>query len=101
MYPHERSLVQQYAGQPFSIIGVNSDKDRDAIRQIVKDKNLPWRSFWNGPEGTQGPISKRWNVEGWPTTYLIDARGVIRYRNVRGEALDRAIAELVAEARDL
>ncbi len=97
MYPHERSLVKQYQGKPFVIIGVNSDKDRAAIKTIVKEKNLPWRSFWNGPQGTRGPISTAWNIEGWPMTYLIDAKGVIRHRNIRGEVLDRAIAELVAE----
>lgn len=97
MYPHERSLVKQLAGKPFTIIGVNSDTPREKIQQIVKDKNLTWRSFWNGPEGTMGPISKAWNVSGWPTIYLIDAKGVIRHKNVRGDQLDRAIEELLGE----
>ena len=79
MYPHERSLVEQYKDQPFAIIGVNSDKDRDEIRRIVKEKNLPWRSFWNGPDGTRGPISQAWDVMGWPTIYILDGDGIIRY----------------------
>lgn len=97
MYPHERSLVKQLAGQPFALIGVNSDRDREKIREIVKEKNITWRSFWNGPEGTQGPISKEWNVSGWPTIYVMDAEGVIRFRNVRGDAMDRALETLFAE----
>ncbi len=97
MYPHERSLVKQLADKPFAIIGVNSDSDREAVRKIVKEKNLTWRSFWNGPEGTSGPISTAWNVSGWPTIYVIDAEGRIRYKNARGEALDRAIETLLAE----
>ena len=98
MYPHERSLVKQYAGRPFTLIGVNSDSDLEKIRDVVKRKNLTWRSFWNGPEGTRGPISTQWNVEGWPTIYLIDHKGVIRFRYVRGKALDAAIDKLVKEA---
>ncbi len=97
MYPHERSLVKKLADKPFALIGVNSDADLDEIRQIVKDKNITWRSFWNGPEGTSGPISTRWNVSGWPTIYVMDAEGVIRYKNVRGRKLDEAITELMAE----
>ncbi len=97
MYPHERSLVKQLAGKPFALIGVNSDKDRDKIREITKEKNITWRSFWNGPEGTSGPISKRWNVTGWPTIYVMDGEGVIRYRNVRGDDMDRALETLLAE----
>ena len=97
MYPHERSLVRRLADKPFAIIGVNSDRDLEQIRKTVKEKSITWRSFWNGEEGTRGPISTKWNVSGWPTTYLIDAKGVIRYKNVRGEALDEALEELMAE----
>ena len=97
MYPHERSLVKQYKDQPFTIIGVNSDRDREQIKQIVKDKDLPWRSFWNGPEGTSGPLSKAWGVHSWPTIYILDGEGRIRYRNVRGEKMDEAVDALLEE----
>ena len=99
MYPHERSLVKRFADSPFEILGVNSDADREAIKKIVKEKNLNWRSWWNGPDGpgTKGGIAEQWNVQGWPTTYVIDHQGVIRFKNVRGEALDNAIEKLLAE----
>ena len=98
MYPHERSLVKRLEGKPFAIIGVNSDADRTALKDVLKKENITWRSFWD--EGsTDGPIARRWNVHGWPTLYLIDAKGVIRYRDLREEkALDKAIDDLVAEA---
>ncbi len=97
MYPHERSLVKQLAGKPFALIGVNSDSDRDEIRQIVKDKDITWRSFWNGEDGTSGPISTRWNVSDWPTIYVLDSKGVIRYRDVRGAEMDEALEALFSE----
>ena len=98
MYPHERSLVKQLAGKPFALIGVNSDRDLDALKPVLEEQNITWRSFWNGPEGTGGPISKKWNVSGWPTIYVIDAEGKIRYKNSRGKQLDRALETLLAEA---
>ena len=97
MYPHERSLVKQLADQPFALIGVNSDRDLDQIREVVKEKNITWRSFWNGPQGTGGPISTEWGVTGWPTIYVLDADGRIRYKNVRGKEMDDAITTLLAE----
>ena len=97
MYPHERSLVSQLSDKPFAIIGVNSDDDLDQIRETVKRKNITWRSFWNGEEGTGGPISTAWRVRGWPTIYILDGEGVIRFKNVRGDELDRAIETLLAE----
>ena len=97
MYPHERSLVEKLADNSFALIGVNSDADLEEIRGIVAEKNITWRSFWNGEEGTGGPISTQWNVRGWPTIYIIDDKGVIRYKNVRGKKLDEAIEGLLAE----
>ena len=97
MYPHERSLVKQYADDPFVLLGVNSDSDREELKKILVEKDLTWRSWWN--KSTEVPISEQWNVSGWPTIYLIDDLGRIRHKNMRGEALDKAIAELVAEAK--
>ena len=85
------------ADKPFALIGVNSDRDLDEIREIVKEKNISWRSFWNGPKGTSGPISTEWGVQGWPTIYVLDAKGVVRYKNVRGAEMDEAITTLMKE----
>jgi len=84
--------------KPFALIGVNSDGDLDEARASAKKEDINWRSFWNGEDGTGGPISVKWSVYSWPTIYLIDAKGVIRYKNVRGAELDSAITKLMAEA---
>ncbi len=94
MYPHERSLVKQLADKPFALIGVNSDgDDLDRIHSILEEKNLTWRSFQN--DSSTGTISDQWNVRGWPTVYIIDAEGVIRYKG-RSD-LDGMIEECLAE----
>jgi hypothetical protein len=97
MYPHERSLVKRLEGKPFALIGVNSDEDRQKLKEAMEEEQITWRSFWNGPQGTRGPISRDWKVSSWPTIYVIDAKGVIRYKNVRGAAMDKAIDTLLAE----
>ena len=96
MYPHERSLVKRLEGQPFALLGINSDRDREALKKVMKKQGITWRSFWNGG-GTQGPISSAWNVRAWPTIYVLDHKGVIRYKNVRGERMDEAVDTLLAE----
>jgi len=95
MYPHERSLVKRLADKPFALIGVNSDRDKEELKVRMEEESITWRSFWNGG-GTSGPISSRWNVSGWPTIYVLDHEGVIRYRGVRGEAMDEAVDALLA-----
>ena len=96
MYPHERSLVKQLSDKPFAIIGVNSDRDREKLKETIKEKKLNWRSFWNGEKGTQGPISTAWNVSGWPTVYILDENGVIRFKGHGGD-LDKVITKLLGE----
>ncbi len=89
--------MKELADAPFALIGVNSDKDREKTREIVREKDINWRSFWNGPEGGGGPISTTWNVRGWPTIVLIDHDGIIR---ARGHSLDdELLHRLVDEAR--
>ena len=97
MYAHERSLVKKLADQPFAIIGVNSDEDLATIQRVVQEKNITWRSFWNGPKGIHGPISTAWNVSAWPTIFVIDAEGRIRYKHEQSTGLDKALTKLFGE----
>ncbi len=97
MYPHERSLVARLKDKPFALLGVNSDSDLKVLKPRLEEEKITWRSFWNGPKGTGGPISAKWNVRGWPTIYVLDHKGVIRFKNVRGEEMDKAVDQLLAE----
>ena len=97
MYPHERSLVKKLENEPFALIGINSDS-REVAKKAVADENITWRSFWDGGN-TRGPIASAWNVRGWPTIYVLDAKGAIRYKNVRGTVMDAAVDVLLAEMK--
>jgi hypothetical protein len=83
--PHERSLVKRLEGKPFALLGVNSDMDREAFKKRVAKEGITWRSWWDG--STTGPIASKWNVDLWPTLYLLDAKGVIRYKGAALRAL--------------
>ena len=96
MYPHERSLVKRLEGKPFALVGINSDRDKQKLSERMKEENITWPSWWNGGS-TQGPISTAWNVHGWPTIYVLDDKGIIRYKDVRGEAMDKAVNTLLKE----
>jgi thiol-disulfide isomerase/thioredoxin len=77
--PHQLELLKLHEGKPFAIVGVDSDNDIQAAQKAVKDNRMPWRSFRDG-DSQSGPMVKRWNVKSWPTLYLIDEEGVIRYK---------------------
>ena len=101
MYPHERSLVKKLADKPFALLGVNSDPDKAELKKAMEKENITWRSFWD--VNTSGPISTRWAVQGWPTLYVIDHKGVIRHKHVGSpgdKVLDDEIEKLVKEVQD-
>ncbi len=95
MYPHERSLVEKFKNQPFVIIGVNSDPTLEHLREVMKENELTWPSFFDGG-GTGGPIATKWGVSGWPTVYVIDHQGIIREgdRSNLDEAIERLVKEV-------
>jgi Thioredoxin-like len=101
MYPHERSLVKKLADKPFALVGVNSDRDLDELKKVLQEEQITWRSFKNDKGGSGDPISTDWNVQGWPTLYIIDHKGVIRhkYEGIPGnDKLDAAIDTLIEAA---
>jgi hypothetical protein len=95
MYAHERSLVKKLSGRPFALLGVNTDDDRARVQEIVRAKELNWRSFYDGPDG---PICQQYHIQAFPTVFLIDHEGVIRYKRLGpppAEELDRRLEELL------
>lgn len=95
MLPHEKALVERLKQKPFALIGINSDGDAATVQKILKDQGITWRNAIDGD--TSGPWASRWNVSGWPTIYVLDHKGVIRYRDVRDEKMEEAVNTLLAE----
>ncbi len=87
--------MKRLEGKSFALLGVNSDS-KERVRRAVKKENITWRSWWDGGS-TDGPIANAWNVKGWPTIYVLDAKGVIRHRDIRDKDLDDAIDTLLKE----
>src|SRR5262249_27751960 len=100
MFPHERSLVKRLADKPFALVGVNSDNDMKELKPVLEKEQITWRSFQN-QKGKNGVISDNWGVQGWPTLYVIDHKGIIRHKwlgSPGNEKMDEAIDKLVKEA---
>ncbi|MBI5362532.1 MAG: redoxin domain-containing protein [Planctomycetes bacterium] len=95
MLPHEKELVERLKNRPFALIGINTDTDLDAFKERCKKENVSWRNSWQG--STSGPLSRAWGIRGYPTIYVLDHKGVIRYQGVRGEDMDKAVDRLLSE----
>jgi hypothetical protein len=99
LYPFERSLVARLKNKPFVIVGVNSDGDKAALQKAMKKENITWRSFWD--RSTDGSIHTIWNIQVWPTIYVIGPKGAIRGKFVGAfeeKDLERLVDDLVKSA---
>jgi thiol-disulfide isomerase/thioredoxin len=97
LVPHEREIVERFKGKPFALIGVNSDANKEQVHKALEKNKITWRSFWCGEKTVFGPIPTAWNVNGWPTVYVLDEKGIIRSKQAMGQSLDKVLAKLVAE----
>lgn len=93
MLPHERSLVNELRNKPFAIVGVNSDA-QDKLRTLIINKKVTWPCFFDGGDAL-GPIATKWNVTGWPTIYLIDKKGIIRFKDHQLD--EKLLRQLISE----
>jgi hypothetical protein len=79
---------------------VNVGGNAKNLKDVLKKENLTWRSFADLGDAGQGAIAARWNLTSTPTLYVLDSRGVIRYKWPGGpghDALDSALDKLIKE----
>ena len=98
MLPHEREMTKRLEARPFTILGINSDESRSALKKIMADNNITWPNIYGGSPG-KNEIANRWNVTGWPTIYVIDHEGRIAERDLREKELEEAVVKLLERVK--
>lgn len=88
--------MKRLAGKPFVLLGINSDKDRQALKQTLIDERITWRSWWDDGR-IDGPIHTNWQILQRPSIHILDAKGVLRFKDLQPEDVDKAIDVLLAE----
>ncbi|MFN4082194.1 MAG: redoxin family protein [Bacteroidia bacterium] len=94
--PNVVKVYNKYKNKGFDILGVSLDDNRDAWIKAINDDKLLWNHVsdlmkWNSS------VVKLYNIEGIPLTVLVDRDGKIIDKNLRGEALDKKLAEIFSK----
>lgn len=97
MIPHERKMVERLKGKPFELISVSFDAKKETLEKFLETNKMPWTHWWNG---RSGEIGTKLGIRSYPTIYVLDGKGVIRFKGVRNEAMDKAVEKLLKEAED-
>jgi peroxiredoxin len=87
-------FVKAMEGKPVTFIGVSRDGDLKRAREGFAKYDITWPNIWD-KQG--GPIATAWNVNSWPNIWVIDGQGTIRFRNVRGPEMVKAVEKLLGE----
>jgi peroxiredoxin len=87
---------QKFRRQGFEIIGVNLDKDRQKMLAYTKQMNMTWPQFFDG-QGLNNKLVVKYGVEHLPANFLLDGSGKIIGLDLRGPALQNAVARAYAK----
>jgi thiol-disulfide isomerase/thioredoxin len=96
MIPQEQRLVKKYAGRPFALLSICGDESRETANKTAAEHKMEWPCWF---DGANGPIAREWNVLGWPTIYILNEKGVVVAKQLRNDALDTKLAELMDKKR--
>jgi cytochrome oxidase Cu insertion factor (SCO1/SenC/PrrC family) len=99
--PSLREWHETYAPEGLVVIGnhypeFNYERDLDNLKEAVKEYDITYAVAQDNDRKTWGAYNNRY----WPTLYLIDKRGHIRYVHYgegRYEETENAIQQLLAE----
>ena len=91
--PNVKKTYEKYKDRKFQIIGISLDQSTEPLEAYIEKEELGWLHYWDKSR----KVSTMYKVHGIPSTFLIDGEGIIRKTNLRGHALEHAVAELVQE----
>ena len=90
-YNNLRHIQERHRDQPFVMLGVSADQTEFATELGPR---VPWRFFNDGPSG---PIQEQWGVGELPALYVIDQKGVVRFKPPFNVALSAFLYELFGQ----
>ncbi|WP_338869683.1 TlpA disulfide reductase family protein [Spirosoma sp. SC4-14] len=95
--PNVVKNYNEYKGRNFTVLGVSLDRPtaKEAWLRAIHKDNLTWThvsdlKFWDNE------VARQYNIRAIPQNFLIGPDGKIVAKNVRGEALGKKLAEVLA-----
>jgi peroxiredoxin len=94
--PNVVKAYEKHHEKGFDIIGVSLDQDEERLKNFTKEKKMTWQQFFDG-KGWGNKLAVKYGVQSIPATFLLDRDGKIIERDLRGDALEEAVAAALAK----
>lgn len=94
--PNVKEAYEEHHAKGFEIVGLSLDRDEDKLAAFLQQHKVPWKQVFLGDKA--GEMIELYRFGGAiPSMFLVDRDGILRAVDLRGKALQRQVAKLVAE----
>ncbi|MBP1649917.1 MAG: AhpC/TSA family protein [Bacteroidetes bacterium] len=92
--PNLLKAYNQFKHKNFTVLGVSLDEKKESWQQAIAEDRMPWVQV-SDLQGFQGKLAQEYGIKAIPCNFLIDPKGVIVARYLRGEALEEKLMEVL------
>jgi thiol-disulfide isomerase/thioredoxin len=93
--PNVKAAYERLHPQGFEILGISFDQEKETLLSFVQKEKMSWPQYFDG-KGWENAIGQRFGIQGIPTMWLVDKKGVLRDLNARND-LESKVSRLLAE----
>ena len=95
--PRVKKAYADYHDKGLEVLGVSCDNDGDELKKFLdENKDMPWPQLFDAKKPGWHPLATSYGIEGIPTMFLIDKKGILRSVTAR-ENFEELIPKLLAE----
>jgi thiol-disulfide isomerase/thioredoxin len=92
--PNVVALYKKYHDKGFEIFSVSLDANEEQWKMAIKKDGLIWKNHGSDFSGWNSSPAQMYSVKSIPATFLLDKKGKVIAKNLRGEELSAKLAEL-------
>lgn len=93
--PHLTEAYAKYKDKGFEIYGVSLDNDEARWKNFLSSHDMSWTNVIAIEADKSSPAAEQYGIRTIPANFLISPDGVIVAKDLRGEALQEKLAEVI------
>ena len=91
--PNVKENYEKYHAKGFDVVGLSFDNKADAWKKAINEMGLNWIHL-SDLKGWRSIAAQTYGIQGIPASLLVNPKGIIVARDLRGEALGKKLAEI-------
>ena len=92
--PNVVKAYHQFKAKGFDILGVSLDRTKEDWVQAIQEDGLVWNHV-SDLKYFDSQAAKDYNINAIPFSILVDSKGIIVAKNLRGSQLQKTLAEIL------